>query len=425
MIIEFSFSGIGSFRDHSSISFVADPGSHLSTSYVRSIRLANGNSLRLLRLSSLFGPNSSGKSTVLETMNLLKFLATEPFPDNYEQIRANFYTFKTQSDRSCAEIDLKFVRSGRVYRYQLQFNATAVNLESLECITTAPEGNDGDLVYKRELDPSTNHVNITFGKNTTINQSELEKLKSVLLPNTTLLAVSNRKMMINCLMIRDAYRWFKEQFIGVFSSKTDQVSWLCHQISNNCFPIKSLVFAMNQAGFPIVDLIIEKPSGINNPSKQSIHPSHSSWNAFTTYRPGNQNVYLDLRNQESPGTLKYLVMAGILQIANQDPLGSIFAIDDIEQSLHPDLIDYFLINFLNSCGDSQLIISTQYREWLQNDLLYRDDSIWFVDRDLAALTSSLYCLSQVRKSARLKDTASAYNFYKSGRFGAVPVLVDQ
>ena len=81
-----------------------------------------------------------------------------------------------------------------------------------------------------------------------------------------------------------------------------------------------------------------------------------------------------------------------------------------------------MLTFLNDSSNSQLIATTHYRELLQNNLLFRDDVIWFVDKDDASLSSELYCLHDVKTNAGLRATSSVYNFYKHGRLGAVPKL---
>lgn len=59
--------------------------------------------------------------------------------------------------------------------------------------------------------------------------------------------------------------------------------------------------------------------------------------------------------------------------------------------------------------------------FLQNMLLlFRDDVIWFVDKDDQTLSSGLYCLEDVKTDAGFTCHFSVYNFYKHGRLGAVP-----
>ena len=135
---------------------------------------------------------------------------------------------------------------------------------------------------------------------------------------------------------------------------------------------------------------------------------------------------LNLKNQESLGTQRYYGLAGLLSALCSTQLNStpckILAIDEIEHSLHPDLIEHFLVTFLKDSNNSQLIATTHYRELLNNSLLFRDDVIWFIDKNGEDMSSDLYCLEDVKKDAGLRATSNVYNFYKHGRLGAVPQL---
>ena len=66
------------------------------------------------------------------------------------------------------------------------------------------------------------------------------------------------------------------------------------------------------------------------------------------------------------------------------------------------------MTFLNEASNSQLIATTHYRELLQNNLLFRDDVIWFVDKDDASLSSQLYCLHDVRTDAGLRTNSISF-----------------
>ena len=95
----------------------------------------------------------------------------------------------------------------------------------------------------------------------------------------------------------------------------------------------------------------------------------------------------------------------------------IFPIDELETSLHPDLFSHFILSFLMNSKSSQLIATTHNREILDNRDIYRNDAIWFTDKNESSATE-LYSLSDFDSSV-IRNTSSVYNAYKIGKLGGV------
>ena len=100
----------------------------------------------------------------------------------------------------------------------------------------------------------------------------------------------------------------------------------------------------------------------------------------------------------------------------------IISIDELEGSLHPDLFEHFLLTFLLNAKNSQLLATTHYREILNKKDFFRNDAIWFTERNQQSATE-LYSLTDFDSSV-VRDTTNVYNAYKMGKFGAIPMLKD-
>jgi AAA15 family ATPase/GTPase len=100
----------------------------------------------------------------------------------------------------------------------------------------------------------------------------------------------------------------------------------------------------------------------------------------------------------------------------------IFPIDELETSLHPDLYSHFILSFLMNSKDSQLIATTHNREILDNKDIYRNDAIWFTDKNKSSATE-LYSLGDFDSSV-IRNTSNVYNAYKIGKLGGVPKTGD-
>ena len=99
-----------------------------------------------------------------------------------------------------------------------------------------------------------------------------------------------------------------------------------------------------------------------------------------------------------------------------------FLIDELEASLHPDLYLHFLISFLLNSENSQIIATTHNREILDNRDVFRNDVIWFTDKQENCSTE-LYSLADFDSSV-VRNTTNVLNAYKSGKLSATPNLGD-
>ncbi len=445
MIIDFTFSNIGPFKAPTTLTFEAATSTHLAPAYVRDVPLANGKSLKLLRMALLYGANAAGKSTVLEALSLLDRLVSNPATDTETEIEVNPFAFQPQAEAQPTNLQIKFIRAGVIYRYELSFTKAGILSETLMYQRTPPNGTEFDfLVFSRCRGDARSQFVIAYGKEHQLNKSQQEKLAAELLPNSTMLSALNRRMTLNDDKITQPYAWFKEQLMGEVTPKTNLTRWVNQKLEDAQLDKASLLKILNQAGIPMqnVALVNKKITPLDREIISNIadEEQRKSFLTFlseqkevrTSYNVQQADYSLSLERQESVGTQRYYGLAGLLSglcQGNQTELGAaqtckILAIDEIEHSLHPDLLEHFMVTFLNDSGSSQLIATTHYRELLQHELLFRNDVIWFVDKDAEALTSTLYCLEDVEadKDAAFTTTSRAYNFYKQGRLGAVPKL---
>ena len=92
-------------------------------------------------------------------------------------------------------------------------------------------------------------------------------------------------------------------------------------------------------------------------------------------------------------------------------------IDEVETSIHYELLSYFIKLFLaNSEGSSQLLMTTHDINLLNEDYIRRD-VVWFTDKSREGATQ-LKRLS----SLGLHKTMNPYNAYKQGKLVDLPFL---
>ena len=118
---------------------------------------------------------------------------------------------------------------------------------------------------------------------------------------------------------------------------------------------------------------------------------------------------------QSQGTRRtFGIEAAIYQAMSNDEF---LSIDEIESSLHPELIEFILEQFLKENSRSQLLVTTHYDPLLNTiDDLIRKDSVWFTEKGEDG-SSELYSLSDFKG---LNKIHSFQKSYRNGRFGALP-----
>lgn len=131
---------------------------------------------------------------------------------------------------------------------------------------------------------------------------------------------------------------------------------------------------------------------------------------------GESNFYDFPEMFESDGTLRTFGMAAHIQhILRQN---AFLAIDEVDNSLHPKLIEYIIERFLKESQQAQLLLTTHYDGLLGEEDLLRKDTIWFTEKGPEGV-SELYPLTDFKGLNRISSLQKAYKF---GKFGAVPNL---
>jgi AAA15 family ATPase/GTPase len=122
------------------------------------------------------------------------------------------------------------------------------------------------------------------------------------------------------------------------------------------------------------------------------------------------------QKQQSKGTQRVFGLETVIyEVLNKQ---GFLAVDEIEKSLHPEIVEFILQRFLSEKDNrSQLLITTHYDPLLNltNDL-FRKDSVWFTEKNETG-TTDLFSLVDFKGLNRISSLQKAY---RSGKFGALP-----
>ncbi len=137
-------------------------------------------------------------------------------------------------------------------------------------------------------------------------------------------------------------------------------------------------------------------------------------NAITTYHRTNPSVPFDFETEESEGTKTlFRMMLRMIGIIHE---GKLLLVDEIDNSLHTQLVE-FVIGMFNHSDHAQLIY-TSHNTHLLNTNFQRRDQVYFVNkRDDGS--SDLYSLFDFKD---FRDTLDMEKAYLQGRFDAIPYI---
>ncbi|MGJ8760225.1 MAG: AAA family ATPase [Polaribacter sp.] len=427
MLINFSVENFRSIKNKVTLSFEASNSNDLEDYFV----INAGKDLRLLKLGLIYGANASGKTTLLNSLDFLQELILEPADKKNEIIEFSPFLFDKESKNKNTIFNIEFFQNKVKYIYNLELNKKSVIAEELYFHKP-----NKALVFRRTTEVSKQLSKIEFGSKIKINKSHKSTLEANTLWNNTVLG-GYIKTNFESKELQETIDWFDNKLKPLISSKTSLLNFISSRVENDKINKNDIVEFLKKADFNISDLIIKseeteidadileflnKKTLMSDDKLNKIKETGKieKKEIFFQHSLNNDNFLLPY-DDESEGTQRYYQFSGLLSLMMKNEL--IVPIDEIESSLHPDLLKHFLLSFLVNSKTSQLIATTHHRELLIEKDILRSDAIWFAEKNDNGCTE-LYSLDDFDSSVVRKDTGSIFNAYKTGKLGAVPSLSD-
>lgn len=389
MIEEIKVSNFLSFKNEVVLSFEASKEKNFEDGQV--VEVAQG--MRLLRLAVIFGANASGKSNLLKVVDFLRGFWFRAHGNIDETTGAIPFLLDAETPTKPSHIELRFWVENVRYWYVLEIDIHTVLSEKLYFY----KSNQPTMLFNRTLEEGRSLI--TFNPMAVkVSSAAQESLTLKCLPNMSVFAARNQVNM-HIPIVDEARGWMRSCLMPMVTPETqlgaEERAWTDERLRDY------LLDFIHKADFNI--------TGFTTNSEKLPLFSHTVKNERGT------ESYLLPSAMQSAGTLRTVgiesaIFDGLLS-------GSVLAIDEIEASLHPDLVEFVLQRYLSKKSRSQLIVTTHYDPLLNTvgDLMRRD-SIWFTEKDEEGATS-LYSLIEFKGLNRISSFQKAY---RNGRFGALP-----
>lgn len=420
MIVNFSIQNFGSIKHKQTISFEADETEHLEEAYV-----IKTEGLRLLKLALVYGPNASGKTTILKALDFLREIVLYPKDKKTDELEFEPFLFDSDTPGQHSILSIEFLQENIKYLYEVEFTKKAIIRDELSFYNPKKAN-----LYKRTTNVDNQFTEITFGSRIKIDKAFEKVLEANTLWNNTVLG-GYLKTNIDFKELKQVIEWFEFYLKPMVRTDTNLERYVTAGINAGEINKEDVVAILKKADFQISDIVIqEKESSLDdalidllvNRSKDSTTQLKlPADKRLTSLRPELEHTVNEHRfslpfELESHGTKRFYGFAGLLAQLIKQPV--ILPVDELEASLHPELYIHFLLSFLLNANRSQVIATTHHREILNNKDIFRNDAIWFTDKDKESATE-VYSLADFDSSV-VKDSTNVLNAYKSGKLGATP-----
>lgn len=434
MIVNFSVKNYKSIKDRLTLSFEPSASKELQNYYF--IEPVSGT--KLLKLALIYGPNGSGKTTILEALDFLRNLVTNPFQKKTDEFDFNPFLFDSTSRNEVTLFDIQFFQNGIKYGFELEFNQRAILRERLFQYLTAKRS----LIYDRETNLELELTQIRIGSKTKMGRNHKEALEANTLWNNTVLG-GFLKTNIESKELKEVSDWFQGTLQSIITPRSNLLNFVSKGLENGSIKKENVLMLLKKADLKIDEIIVKDTDdaiqgdvselityfkGTNKILKESADKIFAStqFNKELWFQHkvsfGKKQAAYDLQySEESQGTQRYFQFSGVLDFLLRNE--SVFFIDELESSLHPDLVKHFLLVFLANSKQSQLIATTHYRELLMERDILRHDTIWFTEKQEDG-GADLFSLADFDSAVIRKDTGSIFNAYKTGKLGANPITRD-
>lgn len=390
MILEFSLDNFLSFGTRQEISFEASTDNTAEDNLVVAIRHPKTDAVtRLLRMSAVYGANASGKTNLIEGM--FDVWAKMYIPKMSKDEKVLFRPFAMRRDEN-TQMTVSFFINGVKYDYEVEYNGDFIVYELLEF---NPNGVNS-LFYERRHNQVTNMPEVSFGKNAELDSKTAAIISTNTLPNHSVLSTFN-KISVDAPAFAVVIGYIKKSILTAQSRRN--INDLLKATIGHKQRKDFLLRAVKEADFNITN-IIDKPMGKGDSKIVFEH----------IYDNGSFAMPIE---SESDGTISFIekmdMLFGIMQT------GQFLMIDEIDDSLHHDLLVYFLQTFLSSDSEAQLLFTVHDQLILSEDFMRRD-MVWFTEKDRATASTDLFSADDFN----LHKNASIFNAYKLGKLGARP-----
>lgn len=398
----------------------------------------------VLRTAVIYGANGAGKSCLIKALGRLQsMVVVGTLPPTAFRDANKFNDLEMP-----VTIEVEFNTDSDQYSYGVSYKGCLCVEEWLYSTSKKPE-----CVFERKYDSKTDKASIKLAgekKDEAKNKLLISLLEDNLLKNNELI-LSKHDVVKNEKMI-DAFKWLTSKLHIIlpvtrstsvfdnrysdqtFKSQSESLIWALDLGINELALIDEDIetFKQSFSAWPEltrkIDDIIKRLSLTPDGKKKAILDTGAL--TFSIYRENNKYFVRRVKSmhkvhdtlydfelkEESDGTQRIFDFLPMIQNVRNE--ASTYVIDELDRSLHSTLVKTLVAGIINDKDMKGQLIFTTHEAGLLDGKVFRNDEIWFAEKDRESQNSHLYTLDEFKPRADLNLEKG----YLNGRFGAIPFL---
>ena len=426
MILEFSIENFFSIKSEQKLSFEPSADTFMTDEYSYEVK----EGVRLLKVGIIYGANASGKTNILNAIEFFKTLVLRMPKDRNEETGVVPFMLDDTSRNKMTKMSMVFYINQSKYILSFELDAKHIYSEILIVYDSIRP----TKLYHRSYDAATDSTTIDFGANLKMTKKSQDVISGNTINNCSVLAAFG-KSNVERTKLNAVYDYFAKQVTDVLTPRTllsryvkslldkdetgDLKKFILNFLKASDFNIEDVTLREEEE--PITsewEQLIQNAPFDKEAKAEMLRRGKITHTELTFKHKAGDKVYDLSEEYESNGTMRFLGMAAILNFLLKG--NRFLSIDEVETSIHYELLAYFLKVFLaNSNGTSQILLTTHDINLLNEDFIRRD-TIWFTDKDELGETKIVRL-----SSMGLHKNLSPYNAYKQGKLVKLPFLGSQ
>lgn len=399
MLLEMRFSNFFSIKDEVCIDFKAG---NINTAGAKELsdNIFSFNDETLIKVQGLFGPNASGKSSILKAAMFCRLLVLDSFQNNEGTI-FNFMPFKFDGYlEKPSTFYIDFITDGIEYEYSFSITRNAILTEELYYHPNKRKVK----IFTRDESKGPSKTDVySFGEGQFVKPLDVAQSTG---KNTLFIS---RASQMDRELAKKIYNYFRTELLIGLPQLTGE--YAVDLFTQN----KDLILqALKMADSDIADINVR----IEKSALYSTQPTPNSQTIdlinFYTIHKRNPDISFHLEGEESAGTIQIFNLLLILLDVCKN--GKTLILDEFDASLHTELAQ-FILDMVNASKSAQFLFTSHNTNLLDIKKMRRDQ-ILFTNKKEDGSTE-VYSLFDFKD---FRENMDAEKCYLQGRFDAVPYI---
>ena len=385
----------------------------------------------LLKQAAIYGANGAGKSNFVKAIQFLRHFIKEEDFLKYIDVEDYFFQLVAKKEDKIS-FEIEFLHNQKYYFYKVAIGKEVVE----EQLFLSGIGKQEDtLVFHRRgveiIAPSLE------------NEKAVYQLLS-LNPKASLLPLNMKFPIFSSQELKEVYDWFSHKVEIVTINSI--IPTLIHLLSQDKKMLHFTNKVFERIGVGIDKIAIGQTpldkwlsQNKNTQQIQQLIDSDSTPTNITQIENNRNVLHIAIQKgtktiqellfsqkgqqgyqkemkiaAQSDGTVRLLTLIPALYAAIYQ--GKVLFVDEIDNSIHPNLMFNLLRFYADHPSKGQLIFTTHTTHLLNQQELMRPDEVWLTEKKEGA--TELYSLNEFK----LHNTLNIENGYLEGRYGGVPEI---